>query len=83
MYHKRLTDKGYDLECGIEGNDNEHIKIKEYKKITRKLNKELNVKNDRLDKAMNDFDEKMKTTKESFLVGKGYVKVKKENRIYM
>ena len=39
---------------------------------------ELNVKNDRLDKAMNYFDEKMKTTKESFLVGKDYVKVKKD-----
>ena len=78
MYHKRLTDKGYDLERGIKGSDNKHIKIKEYKRVTRKLNQELNVKNDRLDKAMNDFDEKMKTTKESFLVGKNYVKVKKD-----
>ena len=78
MYHKRLTDKGYDLERGIKGSDNKHIKIKEYKRVTRKLNQELNVKNDRLDKAMNDFDEKMKTTKESFFVGKDYVKVKKD-----
>ena len=78
MYHKRLTDKGYDLERGIKGSDNKHIKIKEYKKITRKLNQELNVKNDRLDKAMNEFEDKMKTTKESFLVGKDYVKVKKD-----
>ena len=78
MYHKRLTDKGYDLERGIKGSDNKHIKIKEYKRVTRKLNQELNVKNDRLDRAMNDFDEKMKTTKESFLVGKDYVKVKKD-----
>ncbi len=78
MYHKRLTDKGYDLERGIKGSDNKHIKIKEYKRVTKKLNQELNVKNDRLDKAMNDFDEKMKTTKESFLVGKDYVKVKKD-----
>ena len=78
MYHKRLTDKGYDLERGIKGSDNKHIKIKEYKRVTRKLNQELNVKNDRLDKAMNDFDEKMQTTKESFFVGKDYVKVKKD-----
>ena len=78
LYHKRLTDKGYDLERGIKGSDNKHIKIKEYKRVTKKLNQELNVKNDRLDKAMNDFDEKMKTTKESFLVGKDYVKVKKD-----
>ena len=50
LYHKRLTEKGYDLEGGIKGSDNEHIKIKEYKKMTKKLNHELNVKNDRLDK---------------------------------
>ena len=63
MYHKRLTEKGYDLERGIKGSDNKHIKIKEYKKMTKKLNYELNVKSDRLDKAMNDFEEKMKTNK--------------------
>ena len=77
-YHQRLTDKGYDLERGIKGSDNKHIKIKEYKRVTKKINQELNIKNDRLDKAMNDFDEKMKTTKESFLVGKDFVKVKKD-----
>ena len=78
MYHKRLTEKGYDLERGIKGSDDKHIKIKEYKKITWKLNQELNVKNDRLDKAMNEFEDKMKTTKESLLIGKDYVKVKKD-----
>ena len=62
-YHKRLTDKGYDLERGIKGSDRKHIKIKEYKKINRKLEENLNVRNNRLDKAMNEFDEKMKTTK--------------------
>ena len=63
MYHKRLTEKGYDLERGIKGSDNKHIKIKEYKKMTKKLNHELNVKSDRLDKAMNDFEEQMKINK--------------------
>ena len=63
MYHKRLTEKGYDLERGIKGSDNKHIKIKEYKRVTRKLNQELNVKNDRLDKAMTEFEEKMKSNK--------------------
>jgi len=62
-YHKRLTEKGYDLERGIKGSDSEHIKIKEYKKMTKKLNQELNVKSDRLDKAMNEFEEQMKTNK--------------------
>jgi len=62
-YHKRLTDKGYDLERGIKGSDRKHIKIKDYKKINRKLEENLNVRNTRLDKALNEFDEKMKTTK--------------------
>ena len=62
-YHKRLTDKGYDLERGIKGSDRKHIKIKDYKKINRKLEENLNVRNNMLDKAISDFDEKMKTTK--------------------
>ena len=77
LYHKRLTEKGYDLERGIKGSDNKHIKIKEYKRVTKKLNQELNVKNDRLDKAVNDFEDKMKSTK-NILFDKEYVKVKKE-----
>lgn len=44
-YHKRLTEKGFDLERGIKGSDNKHIKIKEYKQMTKKINHELNVKN--------------------------------------
>ena len=78
LYHKRLTDKGYDLERGIKGSDNKHIKIKEYKQLTKKLNHELNVKNDRFDKAMNDFEEKMKTTKQTLIIDKEFVKVKKD-----
>lgn len=74
MYHKRLTEKGYDLERGIKGSDNQHIKIKEYKK----LNQELNVRNDRIDKAMADFEEKMKTTKQTLIIDKDFVKVKKD-----
>ena len=77
-YHKRLTDKGYDLERGIKGSDNKHIKIKEYKQITKKVNHELNIRNDRLDKAMNDFEEKMKTTKQTLIIDKDFVKVKKD-----
>ena len=43
IYHERLIEKGYDLERGIKGSDNQHIKIKEYKKLTKKLNQKLNV----------------------------------------
>ena len=78
MYHKRLTDAGYDLERGIKGSDNEHIKIKEYKKLTKKLNQELNVRNDRIDEYLNDFEEKMKTTKQMLIIDKDFVKVKKD-----
>lgn len=62
-YHKRLTDKGYDLERGIKGSDRKHIKIKDFKKINRKLEQNLNTRNDRLDKIMNEFDDQIKTTK--------------------
>ncbi len=62
-YHKRLIGKGYDLERGIKGSDRKHIKIKDYKKINRKLEENLSIRNDKLDKAINEFDEKMNKTK--------------------
>lgn len=62
-YHERLTSKGYDLERGIKGSDRKHIKIKDYKKINRKLEQNLNTRNDRLDKVMNEFESQIKTTK--------------------
>ena len=78
LYHKRLTDKGYDLERGIKGSDRKHIKIKDYKRINRKLEQNLNVRNDKLDKAISEFEENMKTTKQTFLVDNDYVKVRKD-----
>lgn len=76
-YHKRLTDKGFDLERGIKNSDNEHISIKEYKKITRKLNQKLNIRNEKLENAISELDNKMKTNKET-LFDKDYVKIKKD-----
>ena len=76
-YHKRLTDNGFDLERGIKNSDNEHISIKEYKKITRKLNQKLDVRNEKLESAISDLDNKMKTNKET-LFDKEYVKIKKD-----
>ena len=76
-YHKRLTDKGFDLERGIKNSDNVNIKIKEYKKITRKLNHTLNVRNDKLNNAMEDLETKMLTNKET-IFDKEYVKIKKD-----
>ena len=62
-YHARLVAKGYNLERGIRGSDRKHIKIKDYKKINRKLEKNLKVRNDKLDKVISEFNEKMDTTK--------------------
>ena len=58
-YHKRLTDKGYDLERGIKGSDRKHIKIKEYKRNNRELEQKINVKSDRLTKEFEELDKKM------------------------
>ena len=62
-YHKRLTEKGYDLECGIKGSNAKHQKTKELKKTTRYYENKVKVINTKIDNAMNEFEEKMKTTK--------------------
>ncbi len=77
MYHKRLVDKGYDLERGIKGSDNQNINIKQYKQMTKKLNHSLNVRNEKFDSAMSDFEENMKSNKNA-IFDKEYVKVKRE-----
>ena len=62
-YHKRLTEKGYDLERGIKGSNAKHQKTKELKKTTRYYENKVKVINTKIDNAMNEFEEKMKTTK--------------------
>ena len=76
-YYDLMISKGYNLERGIKGSDNEHINIKEYKKITKKITNELDKKSTQLNESINEFEEKMKTNKETIL-DKEYVKVKKE-----
>ena len=76
-YHQRLTEKGFDLERGIKGSDNVNINIKELKKITRKLNIDLNNKTQRLSESVNDLQDKMKSNK-NVLFDKEYVKIKKD-----
>ena len=58
-YHARLVSKGYDLERDIKGSDREHLSIKEFKKVHRILEQKINIRNDRLDKVMADFNDKM------------------------
>ena len=62
-YHKRLTEKGYDLERGIKGSNRKNLKTKELKKVTRYYENKVKVINTKIDNAMNEFEEKMKTTK--------------------
>ena len=77
MYHKRLVDKGYDLERGIKGSDNQNINIKQYKQMTKKLNHSLNVRNKKFDSAMSELEKNMKSNKNT-IFDKEYVKVKRE-----
>lgn len=76
-YHQRLTEKGFDLERGIKGSDNVNINIRELKKITRKLNLDLNNKTQRLSESVKDLQEKMQSNK-NVLFDKEYVKIKKD-----
>ena len=76
-YHKRLTEKGYDLERGIKGSDRNHLTVKEFKKTTKYFENKLNHVNESLDNAILDLEEKMKTTKNT-LIDKEYIKVKKD-----
>ena len=76
-YHERLVSKGYDLERGIKGSDRKNQKVKEFKKTTSYYENKVTTINKGLDNAMNEFEEKMKTTKNA-LIDKEYVKVKKD-----
>ena len=76
-YHERMVNNGYDLDRGIKNSDNEHIDIKQYKKITRKLNVEFTSKNEKLNKSMEELESRMISNKET-IFDKEYVKVKKD-----
>ena len=77
IYNIRLREKGFDLERGIKGSNAKHQKVREFKKTTRYYENKVETINKRLDNAMNDFEEKMKTTKNT-IIDKEYVKVKKD-----
>jgi len=77
VYNLRLREAGFELERGIKNRDRKHIKIKEFKKTTRYYENKADTLNKNLDNAMNEFEEKMKTTK-STIIDKEYVKVRKD-----
>src|SRR5574344_645260 len=68
---------GFALERGIKHSDKEHINMKEFKKLTKSLTTELDIKDDKLSKSINELEDKMKTNK-SIMFDKESVKVKKD-----
>ena len=76
-YHQRLRDNGYDLERGLKGSNVENLSVKEYKKITSNLEKELTKKENNLEKSINNLEEQLKSNK-PIMFDKESVKVKKE-----
>lgn len=76
-YWKRLTNKGFKLERGIKGSDIEHQDIKEYKKQSRILGKQLDSTNNILENAITDLEKNMESNK-SILFDKDHVRVSKE-----
>ena len=62
-YYQRLIDNRFDLERGIKNCDNEHISIKEFKKITNKLDNRLEKQNYLMTRDYEKLEEKLKTSK--------------------
>ena len=76
-YCDRLNAKGFELERGLKGSSVENLSVKEYKKITSNLEKELTKKESNLENSINNLEEQLKTNK-PILFDKDSVKVKKE-----
>lgn len=76
-YWERLTNKGFKLERGIKGSDVEHQDIKEYKKQSRILGKQLDSTNNMLENAITDLEKNMESNK-SILFDKNHIRVSKE-----
>lgn len=75
-YWQRMNDKGFKLERGIKNSDNEHISIKEFKKITRKLDNRMEKQNYLMTRDYETLEEKLKTSKPT-ITGKE-IKIDKE-----
>ena len=62
-YYERLINNGFKLERGIKNSDNEHISVKEFKKITKKLDNRLEKQNYLMTRDYEELEEKLKTSK--------------------
>lgn len=76
-YWERLTNKGFKLEKGIKGSNVEHQDIKEYKKQSGILGKQLDSTNNMLENAITDLEKNMESNK-SILFDKDHIRVSKE-----
>ena len=76
-YHERLISKGFDLERGLKGSSVENLSVKEYKKITSNLEKELSKKESNLNESITNLEEHLKTNR-PVMFDKDSVKVKKD-----
>lgn len=76
-YWERLTNKGFKLERGFKGSNVEHQDIKEYKKQSRILGKQLDSTNNMLENAITDLEKNMESNK-SILFDKDHIRVSKE-----
>ena len=76
-YWERLTNKDFKLERGIKGSDVEHQDIKEYKKQSRILGKQLDSTNNMLENVITNLEKNMESNK-NILFDKDDVKVSKE-----
>ncbi len=62
-YYERLINNGFKLERGIKNSDNEHISVKEFKKITKKLDNRLEKQNYLMTRDYEELEEKLKNSK--------------------
>lgn len=62
-YWERMNNNGFKLERGIKNSDNEHISIKEFKKITKKLDNRMEKQNYLMTRDYEILEEKLKTSK--------------------
>ena len=66
-YYERLINANFDLQRGIKNSDNEHIPIKDYKRITRNLDKKLERDTSILNDSYNKLSNKLKNSKTTII----------------
>jgi len=74
-YQQRMVDNGFDLERGIKYSDSIHTTIKEYKKLTKKIDQQLTRDNEKLIETINELEKDVNNSKET-IIG-NYIKVDK------